>query len=348
MEIREYGKMPDGTPVYQYTLDNGKGLKAKILNYGGIITNLTVRDQDDVDTDVVLGLDSLEDYWENGDCFGAAIGRNSNRILNARFELNGKEYVLNKNDGENNLHGGNVGFNQKVWQAEPAGTEQEPALVLRLTSPDMEEGFPGTVQVKMTYTLTKNNGLHIHYEAETDKDTIVNLTNHSYFNLKGHQKGPVYDQILQINSGFYTPNTEKCIPNGEILSVTGTPFDFRAPKPVGQDISADFEQIALFGGYDHNFALAGRGFRKAAMLYCPDNGICMEVYTDKPGMQLYTGNMIAEGRICKDGTAYGKHWAVCLETQFFPNAMEFSHFPSPVLKAGAAYDYTTEYRFSIK
>lgn len=347
MEIREYGKMPDGTQVYQYTLDNGQ-MQVKMINYGGIITHLIVPDKNGAPTDVVLGLDNLEQYLDNRDCFGAAVGRHANRISNARFELNGTEYILQKNDGENNLHGGNVGFSKKVWNAEPAGTEQEPAVVLTLTSPDMEEGFPGTVQVKMTYTLTKENGLRIHYEAVSDKDTVINLTNHSYFNLKGHQSGPVYNQLLQINSSFYTPNTKACIPTGEILAVEGTPFDFRTPKPVGQDITADFEQVALFGGYDHNFIINGRGFRRGAAMHCPENGVYMEMFTDKPGVQLYTANGATEGRVSKDGVTYGKHRGLCLETQYFPNGMGFSHFPSPILKAGDVYDYTTEYRFSIK
>lgn len=210
----------------------------------------------------------------------------------------------------------------------------------------MDEGFPGNLKVKLTYTLTKNNSLKINYNAVSDKDTVVNLTNHSYFNLAGHSSGSICNQVLQINSEFYTPNCSECMPTGEILSVMGTPFDFRVPKPIGQDISADFSQIEMFGGYDHNFILDGSGYRLGAVASCPQNGITMKMYTDKPAVQLYTTNGTEKDRACKDAVVYSAHQAFCLETQYYPNSLKFSHFPSPILKAGEVYDFTTEYEFS--
>ncbi|MCX7715648.1 MAG: galactose mutarotase [Clostridia bacterium] len=342
----DFGKMLSGKDVYLFILDNGRGLKAEILNYGGIVKNLFVTDKNGKYVDVVLGRDTFEDYLNNFGFYGAAIGRHANRIANARFELGGKIYTVGANEGKNSLHGGLEGFDKKLWDVETLDGD-EPALVLSMISPDMEEGFPGTLKVIMTYTLTKENAFKINYRAVSDKDTVVNLTNHSYFNLAGHASGKMTDQVLQIFADFYTPNCSECMPTGEVLSVAGTPFDFRTPKKVGQDINADHKQIQMFGGYDHNFALDGRGYRLGAVLSCLENGITMEMYTDKPAVQLYTTNGVEKGRICKDGTIYEVHQALCLETQFFPNAMKFSHYPSPILNAGEEYNYTTEYRFIV-
>lgn len=341
-----YGKLLNGAEVYAYTLDNGLGLSAEILTYGGIVKSLYVTDKNGVKTDVVLGRSTIEDYLHNDGYLGALIGRHANRIACGEFELNGVKYNAGVNEGKNSLHGGNEGFDKKVWNADAIDGE-EPALALALTSPDGEEGFPGNLKVKVVYTLTKDNALKIEYTAVSDKDTVVNLTNHAYFNLAGHASGAVDNQILQINSDFYTPNNSECMPTGEVLSVSGTPFDFRTPKPIGRDINSDFEQIKMFGGYDHNFALRGRGYRKAAEAQCLENGIIMEVYTDKPAMQLYTSNGLAEG-VYKDGAHYGVHQAFCLETQYFPNAMAHSHYPSPILKKGEEYHFTTEYKFSAR
>lgn len=342
----EFGTMPDGEKVYSYLLDNNQGLSAEILNYGGIVKNLYVTDKNGVKTDVVLGRDKLEDYLKNDGYLGALIGRHANRIAGGEFELGGTKYNVGINEGKNSLHGGNAGYDCCVWETEE-NDGLEPSLTLTLTSPDGEEGFPGELKVKVVYTLTKDNALKIEYTAVSDKDTVCNLTNHSYFNLAGHASGTVDNQILYINSDFYTPNGSECMPTGEVLSVKGTPFDFRAPKPIGQDINSDFEQIKMFGGYDHNFAVNGRGYRKAAEAKCPQNGITMEVYTDKPAMQLYTSNGLAEG-VYKDGAHYGVHQAFCLETQYFPNAMAHSHYPSPILKKGEEYYFTTEYKFSAR
>lgn len=218
---------------------------------------------------------------------------------------------------------------------------------MSLMSKDKEEGFPGNLSVMVTYTLTKENSLKISYRAVSDKDTVCNMTNHSYFNLAGHDSGVIDNQVLQVYSDFYTPNDGECMPTGEVLSVMGTPFDFRIPKPLGQDINADFPQIQAVGGYDHNYMLKGRGYRKVAIALCEENGIVMEVYTDQPAMQLYTSNGLTEG-VYKHGTEYKVHQAFCLETQCVPNAMGFSHYPGPILRKNEVYDTVTEYKFITK
>lgn len=342
-----YGTLKSGEEVYVYTLDNGKGVSAEILTYGGIIKNLYVTDKNGVKTDVVLGRNTLEDYLENDGYLGAAIGRHANRIARGEFELSGNTYHVGINEGKNSLHGGNTGYDSRVWEAEESGSDNAPSLIMMLTSPDGEEGFPGNVKITMTYTITRDNALKINYKAVSDKDTVLNLTNHSYFNLAGHDSGNMEKQFLQINSGFYTPNDSECMPTGEVLSVEGTPFDFRNPKPIGQDINADFAQIQAVGGFDHNFAIEGRGCRMAAKAECMENGIVMEVWTDKPAMQLYTSNALSEGAY-KNGAKYKPHDAFCLETQYFPNAMAHSHYPSPILRKGETYDFTTEYKFIVK
>ena len=335
---KTFGQIPAGE-VSAYTLDNGKGLVAEILDFGGIIRRLVFQG-----TDVVLGRDTIGEYQNNNGYYGALIGRNSNRIANAEFSLDGKTYSLAKNDGENNLHGGNVGFDSKIWAAEAMDGE-EPQLKLSLTSPDMEEGFPGEVKVCVTYTLTKENSIRIHYEGTTDKTTVLNMTNHSYFNLNGHNQGTIDNHTLWMGASFYTPNSAACLPTGEVVKTEDTPFDFRTPKKVGADFAGDNEQIGLFGGYDHNFPLDGFGFRKVVELTGDVSGITMTMYTDQPATQLYTGNMIEEGRVCKEGAVYTKHSGLCLESQVFPNNLTFSHFPSSILCAGEKYDTTTEYQF---
>ena len=339
---RLYGTMPDGREVFEYTLDNNNGLCVKVLNYGGIITQLLVKDKDGKMTDVVLGRNNLEEYLDNDGYLGAAIGRYGNRLSNAKFTLNGKEYNVGMNNGKNSLHGGIIGFDKKIWDVEEK--DDGTGIILRYTSVDGEEGFPGNLKVKMKYSLTKENGLKLDYTAVCDKDTVCNLTNHSYFNLSGHDSGEITNQICQMNVSFYTPNNDECMPTGEIASVSGTPFDFRVPKPFGQDINSDFPQTKMFGGYDHNMVIDGRGLRKAAIVQSLETGITMEVYTNQPGVQLYTANALDEGTY-KNGASYGKHNAFCLETQSFPNAMEHAHFPGPVLKKGEIYSHITEYRF---
>lgn len=326
--------------VYLYRLDNGLGLSAEILTYGGILRTLTFNG-----TDVVLGRDSLEEYMNNSGCYGALIGRNSNRIAGGEFTLNGKKYTLAKNNGRNNLHGGNIGFGKRVWESK-AIDKEEPSLILSLVSADGDEGFPGKVKVKVTYTLTKDNSLRIHYEGKSNRDTLLNMTNHSYFNLNGHSSGTVDGHTLKLNSSFYTPNTEECMPYGVVEKVDGTPFDMREGIKLSDAFNSDNEQIKLFSGFDHNFAIDGFGMRKFAELKGDNTGILMECFTDRPAVQIYSGNGIDVERVCKDGAKYPVHGGICLETQCFPNAMEYSHFPSPILKKGETYDTVTEFKFS--
>ena len=340
---REFGKTDAGV-VFAYTLDNGNGLSAEILTFGGIIRRLVFNG-----TDVVLGRETLEDYENGSGYFGALIGRNSNRIEDCKFEINGTTYELIENEaGKNtNLHGGVKGFNKKIWDAEAVDSE-EPQLILSTTSPDGEEGFPGNVNIKVTYTLTKENSIKIHYEGITDKDTVLNMTNHSYFNLNGHSSGSIKNHTLTLDCSFFTPNQPNCVPYGEVLSVKGTPFDFTNGKKVGEEIESDYPQLEMFLGYDHNFVINGKGYRKYAVLEGDISGIVMESYTDLPGVQLYTGNHVNANTPCKDGAEYSKHQALCLETQVFPNALKYAHFPSPILKKGEKYDTTTEYKFFMK
>lgn len=330
----------NGREVTAFTLENGN-LKTEILNYGGIIRTLVYKG-----TDVVLGRDSVEEYLNNSGYYGALIGRNSNRIYNAEFELNGKTYTLAKNDnGVANLHGGKVGFDKKIWDAETVDGA-EPSLILTLESPDGEEGFPGNVSVKVTYTVTSDDSLKIHYEGTTDADTVLNMTNHTYFNLNGHNSGSVDGHSLTIHSSFYTPNTDQCMPYGEIHSVEGTPFDMRNTIKLADGFASDFEQIRMFGGYDHNFILDGTGYRKVATAVGDKSGIIMDCYTDLPGVQLYSGNVIESERVCKDGAVYDVHHAFCLETQKFPNSTSYPFFPTVILRKGEKYDTTSEYKFS--
>ena len=328
--------------VSLFTLDNQNGLIAKITNYGGIIQSLIFNG-----VDVVLGRNSLEEYLNNTGCYGAFIGRNSNRIENAEFELSGKKYTLFKNNGICNLHGGPDGFNKRVWNAKSVDGD-EPSLILSGISKDGDQGFPANLNVSVTYTLTKENSLKITYEAEADGDTLVNLTNHSYFNLNGHSSGPVYGHTIKSECDFYTPNTDGCFPTGEILSVKGTAFDLTEPTELGKCLLSDEKQVKMFGGFDHNFCIKGRGFRKAMELTGDKTGITMETYTDLPGVQIYSGNAIHEDEICKDGVQYKKHQGICFETQAFPNATALSHFPSTVLKKGEKYNTVTEYKFLAK
>lgn len=338
---RVFGKI-DNNEVIAYTLDNGKGLSAEIMTRGGTLLRLVYNG-----TDVILGRKTLEGYVEDTTYFGALIGRNSNRIEHCEFELNGKTYKLAANDNgrDNNLHGGLCGFDAKIWDAEAIDGD-EPSLVLTTFSPDGEEGYPANVQVKVTYTLTAENSIKIHYEGTADGDTLLNMTNHAYFNLNGHASGDTKNHTLWMGSGFYTPITSEGVPDGCVLPVKGTAFDFTVPKKVGADWELSAEQIKMAGGYDHNFALDGIGFRKFAELTGDVSGIKMECYTDLPGVQLYGGNYVDNELEPKDDAVYGAYQGVCLETQVFPNYTKFSHFPSGYLKKGEKYDTVTEYKFS--
>ncbi len=335
-----YGTLPTGEDVYAYTLTNENGLSAEIINYGAIITKLIVKDKNGAEHDVVLGRASIKEYLNNDGYIGAAIGRHANRIACGKFDINGMEYNVGINENGNSLHGGKDGFDKKLWNV----TEYENAVLMTCVSPDGEEGFPGTMIVSIKYSVTESNALKIEYNAVCDKDTVCNLTNHSYFNLNGHESGKIYSHELMINADFYTPNDSECMPTGEIEAVCDTPFDFRQPKEIGKDIDADHEQIQAVSGFDHNYVIKGTGYRLAAVVRGNETGITMEVHTNQPGMQLYTANALPSG-VNKSGYEYQVHDALCLETQLFPNSMANPHFPTPVLRKNQVYSHITEYKF---
>ena len=338
-----YGKTKDGKDVFIFENENKNGMKVKIINFGGIITSVIMPDKNGEMRDVVLGCDTLEDYENNGCYFGALIGRNGNRIAKSRFTIGDKEYVLSANEKGNQLHGGIVGFNKKVWDFEV----KEDNLYLYYTSPDGEEGFPGTLKVIVVYTLTDENELVISYEAVSDKDTVVNLTNHSYFNLNGDNSGTVLNHKLKINADFITPVDDELIPLGELLPVDNTPFDFREYHTIGERINADDEQIKLGGGYDHNF-FAGLTdeLYTIASAEGDKSGITLDIVTDCEAVQLYTANGTDESG--KNKAHYGKNSAFCLETQACPDAINQKKFPTTLLPAGDVYERTTIFKFDVK
>ncbi len=346
MEKKSFGITKDGREVFTYRIDNGKGLAATICDYGATIIGLFVPGRGGKVYDVSLGYDQVTDYEEGTCYFGATVGRNANRISDSKIVIDGVEYGLDANDNENNLHSGANGTWAKVWEIKEY---KEDTITLSYLSHDREQGFPGDALIEVTYTLTQDNALAISYHCTTNKKTVMNMTNHCYFNLNGQGNGNVRDQVMQIHASHYTPvKSAKAIPTGEIADVTGTPFDFRSPKPIGQDIHADNEQLAYGSGYDHNYCLdrTGEGQQEAAVVYAPESGICMQVTTDLPGVQLYTGNYI-EGVVGKGGTVYEKNGAFCLETQYFPNAINEANFPMPLLDAGEVYESASIYRFTI-
>ena len=341
---RPFGQLPGGAPVDEITLRDG-ALACKIITYGGAVRSLTVPGRDGNPVDVVLGFDTLEDYLAQDKYIGALVGRYANRIGGARFTLNGTEYTLAANDGENSLHGGNVGFDKRVWSVERL---TDRAVVLSLVSPDGEEGYPGTLTAVVAYTLAFG-GLDIEYRARCDKDTVCSITNHSYFNLSGQGSGDVLDQEIQLFCSSYTPADETSIPFGTVEPVEGTPMDLRQPVPIGAHINEPFQQLLWGRGYDHNFVVDGQPgeMRPAAMARSRVSGVVMEVETDCPGIQFYTGNFLEEGRKGKDGAVYGHRHGFCLETQHFPDAPNQPGFPSAALKAGERYVQTTCFRFSL-
>jgi aldose 1-epimerase len=333
-----FGMTGTGEAVSAYRLTNSRGASAVLLDYGCTVQSLCVPDKTGVLTDVVLGFETVGEYEAHDAYLGALIGRFANRIGGAEFTLNGKRYELAKNDGENHLHGGLRGFDKFVWNTEIAGD----ALVFRRLSPDGEENYPGNLSLRVTYTLTEDNALTIVYEAETDADTLVNLTNHSYFRLGG---ADVLGHELQVFADAFTENDVSCLPTGRILPVAGTAFDFRTPKAIGRDIGADDEQLRRGRGYDHNFVLSDTAaLKRAAVLTCAESGIRMKVFTTLPGMQVYSANMLG-ARQGKPGQPLFPRGAVCLETQMFPNAPALPHFPSAVLKKGEHYHTITVYAF---
>jgi aldose 1-epimerase len=343
-----YGRTPEGAAVDLFTLTNRNGMVVKIINYGAIVTELHVPDRQGNNGDVVLGFNTLEGYLSDHPYFGGIIGRYANRIAGGRFTLDGKEYRLATNDGPNHLHGGVKGFDKVVWKAESSQSEAGPAVAFSYVSPDGEEGYPGTLSTKVTYTLTAENELRIDYLATTDKPTPVNLTNHSYFNLAGEGSGDILAHELMLAADRFTPVDDTLIPTGELKDVTGTPMDFRKMTPVGARI--DEVPGPAPGGYDHNYVLtrSGDGLELAARVYEPKTGRVMEVLTTEPGIQLYTGNFLDGTLKGKRGVAYAKHFGFCLETQHFPDSVNQPAFPSAILRPGETYRTTTVYRFSSR
>jgi aldose 1-epimerase len=348
---KSFGKTTDGQPVDLYVLTNSSGAEASITNYGGAVVSLKVPDRSGKLADVVLGYDNADGYVNNKSFFGALVGRYGNRIGHAQFVLDGNTYTLAKNNGENSLHGGIKGFNKALWTAKILPAKDGQALELSYLSKDGEEGFPGNLKVSVIYTLTDSNALRIEYSATTDKKTVVNLTNHSYFNLAGQGSGDILGHQLMIQADKFTPVDAGLIPTGELRDVAGTPFDFRKLVAIGARIDQDEEQIKLGGGYDHNFVLrssAAPGESLAARVVEPTTGRVLEVWTTEPGVQFYTGNFLDGKTVGKGGLAYPRRSAFCLETQHYPDSPNQPKFPSVVLKPGERYHTITTYKFSIE
>jgi aldose 1-epimerase len=337
-----YGET-DGKKVYSYTLTNSNGLKAEIINFGGIITKLYVPDRKGNFADIVTGYDTVEDYISNGGYFGALIGRYGNRIAKGKFNLNGVEYKLAQNNGENHLHGGIKGFDKVVWDAEEMKVDNGIALKLFYLSKDGEEGYPGNLSCTVIYTLTNDNELKISYEAETDKATVINLTNHSYFNLGGHDSGDILGHEMMLKADHFLPVDEGLIPTGLIEPVKGTPMDFTKPMTIGSRI----DQVK--GGYDHNYCLnsSDGSLALAVEVYEPDSGRVMQIFTTQPGIQFYTGNFL-NGSNQGKGAIYYKHTGFCLETQHFPDSPNRANFPFVVLRPGQKYKQLTVHKFFVK
>ena len=338
----------DGKPVSLYILTNAGGMEVTVTNYGGVVVSVMAPDRNGTFGDVVLGFDNIHDYVSIKNNFGAIIGRYGNRIGQARFTLNGTEYLLEANNGPNHLHGGCKGYNTQVWDASQVSPNM---LSLKYTSPDMEAGYPGTLSIEVTYTLTDDNELRIDYLATTDKPTIVNLTNHSYFNLKGAGEGLILDHSLTINAPYFTPVSADLIPTGELRPVHDTPFDFTQPHPIGERIDMAYEQLQFGRGYDHNWVLktqADSTVILAARLHEPSDGRTLEVYTSEPGLQVYTGNFLDGSVTGKNNKVYLFRGAICLETQHFPDSPNKPDFPPVVLNPGEKYRSVCIYKFSAE
>ena len=343
-----FGQTPAGKPVDLYTMSNDAGLEVKITTYGGIVVSILAPDRTGALNDVVLGFDTLAGYFQEHPFFGALVGRYANRIDSGRFRLNGIDYVLAQNDGPNHLHGGLKGFDKVVWQATPFEAEDGAGLTLRYQSVAGEEGYPGTLDVQVTYTLSNDQALKIDYSATTDQDTVINLTNHSYFNLAG--AGDILNHEVKLNADHFTPVSETLIPTGDLQAVAGTPLDFTQATKVGARIDQPNEQLAFGGGYDHNWVLnkSDGELTLAATVYEPTSGRVLETYTTQPGLQFYTGNFLDGTLMGKGGQAIHKRTGFCLETQHFPDSPNQPTFPSTVLKPGEAYKQTTIYRFGVR
>ena len=343
-----FGEMPDGRDVEMHTLTNARGMEACVLGYGGIIQSLRVPDAGGHLIDVTPGYDTLEGYLADTRYFGALIGRYANRIAGGHFELDGTSYDVSRNHGDNLLHGGISGFSRVVWMAEPFAGRSTTGVVLSHVSEEGDDGFPGTLSVRVTYSLSDDNELRFDYFATTDAPTPVNLTQHMYVNLAGHQSADVLDHELQLSASSFTPVDASLLPTGEVRRVAGTAFDFTSTRTVGSRITAEDPQLALAAGYDHNFIIDGvspGALVHAATLRHPATGRTMEIETTEPGIQFYSGNHIAGGPVGKGGFVYGRHSSLALETQHFPDSPNHPSFPSTILRPGAEFNSTTVYRF---
>ncbi len=343
MEKEKIRLTKDNEEIFAYTLINKNGMQAKIMNYGCNLLELWVPDKDGVCTDVVLGYENIEDYFVNGPGLGCCICPNGNRIGDSKFSLNGKEYVLDQNDGKNNLHSGFSPMHRRIWDVVEY---DESHIKFSCHKADMECGFPGEMDINITYTLSDDNALRLDYSGVSDVDTIFNPTNHSYFNLSGHDAGSVMDQIVWIDADKFTYTDSESIPHGELTDVKGTPMDFTTPKALSVDTDADYDQLNWAGGFDHNYVLNNPSLNKPSCSLCdPKSGKKMEVYTTLPGIQLYAANYLTEAEVGKGGFPYGKRFGVCFESQYFPNAINVPSFPQPIAKAGVESKSTTIYKF---
>ncbi len=341
-KVTGFGRTKKGEEAHLYLLENKNGVKAYLTDYGAALVRLLVPDKNNELRDVVLGYDDTAGYEQGDVFFGATVGRNANRVGGAHVEIAGKVYKLEKNDNDNNLHSGTHYYNKRLWHVVEQADDH---VAFVLHSPDGDQGYPGAFDMHVTYTLDDSNELTIHYVAVPDQDTVINMTNHSYFNLNGHASGTVLGHKVTVNADSFTPADAYSIPTGEIRSVEGTPMDFRSGRVLGDDIDTDYEPLRFWSGYDHNWVLKNEGrFDKVAEVASEESGIGMEVYTDLPGVQIYTANFV-DGEPGKDGASYIKRSAVCLETQYFPDAVHHENFPQPLCRKGEKYDTRTAYRF---
>lgn len=342
IQFSEFGSLKNGQKVRLFTMQNDAGMSVSVTEYGANLVSLNVPDKNGDFRDVVLGYDDAAGYEEDGASIGATVGRNANRIGGAAFTINGKEYKLEKNDNGNNLHSGPDVYNKRMWEAE---TAEDMWVTFLLHSADGDQGYPGNLDMRVTYELTEENELRITYDGTPDQDTVINMTNHSYFNLNGHNSGNILGHRVTLLADYFTRADEESIPTGEFVDVTGTPMDFRNTHAIGDAIDADYEAIRFGGGYDHNWVLKNNGkFDKVAQAEGETSGIVMEVWTDLPGVQMYTANFL-DGEKGKEGAVYGRRGAVCFETQYFPDAVNKENFASPVCGAGERYHTVTAYKF---
>lgn len=339
-----FGNTSDGRQAFLYTLSNARGTQASLTDYGASLVRFIFKDKNRIPRDLVLGYDDVSGYEKGDSFFGATVGRVANRIGQGRFTLGEKTYELFRNDGPNTLHSGKDFYGKRLWEVTDLS---DSSISFRLFSPDGDQGFPGNLTITVTYTLTEDNRLTIDYEAESDADTPLNLTNHSYFNLGGHSDGSVLSQLALIHADQLTEPDQNLIPNGKLVSIEGTPMDFREEKSLGRDIGKEDYLLKLGNGYDHNYVLSGSGYREAASLFCPETGIRMTVYTDLPGMQVYTSNFL-DHEPGKEGAVYCSRDAVCFETQYFPDAINKENFPGGLIKAGEVFRSRTCYGFSVE